>query len=952
VIRRSHRIALLGALLAGLALPSSAQADFGFEPGSLKARIDVAEGLSGVPQASSHPYDYSVSFEVNGFAEGFAEGGEIRNVLIDLPPGFAGDPFAVDRCARQEFDGFKPHCPTNSQVGILQANLGAINVSGPIYNMVPPPGVAAQLGFSAAGLNALQNVSVHTGEGTGSEEGTERYGLDVDTLGLPLEALSVNATVWGTPAESSHDDLRGPDNAAGTLAEPTPVPYVGAHNAFLTLPADCSKPIRTTVKINSVLDPKHYVSETAESLDPGGHPAAPQGCADVPFHPGIAAAPTSRSTSSPAGLDFALNLPNEGLHNPFGIAETEPQKVEVVLPAGLTANPSFAEGLGTCSESQYRAEGVDTPAGAGCPEASKLGSVVANSPLLDEAIEGSLYLATPYANRFGSLVAVYMVLRAPVRGVLIKQAGEVKPDLVTGQLTSTFEDLPPLPFSDFTLHFREGARAPLVTPQACGEYVTNAKLYPFSAPGTATERSASFQIERGADGGACPSGGTPPFHPGLIAGSINNAAGAYSPFNVRIFRSDAEQEITHFSIKLPPGVTGKLAGIPFCSDAAIAAAKTRERQPHGGQEELDNPSCPAASEVGHTLVGAGVGNSLTYVPGKVYMAGPYHGDSLSIVAITAAKAGPFDLGTVVVREGLEVNPETAEVFVDATGSDPIPHIIAGIPVHLRDVRVYVDRPSFTLNPTNCEPTSTASTVLGSGTDFASEGDDRPVTVTTRYQAADCASLGYKPQVQLKLKGSTKRGGNPALTTILRPRAGDANSGKISVALPHSEFLDQSHIGTVCTRVQFKEGGGNGEKCPARSIYGHAKAWTPLLSEPLEGPVMLRSNPEHNLPDLVLALHGLIDFDAAGRIDSVNGGIRTTFDTVPDAPITKVELSLGGGKKSLLENSTNICIGSHTATAEYTAQNGKKYSARVPLQPKCSKKKGKKKRPSLERLIAW
>jgi hypothetical protein len=937
---------LLWALASLLGLPAAAQAGgFGIEPGSLGSTYETSSGVIGVPQASSHPFALTVGFKVNTNGEGHGEGGEMRNLIAELAPGFAGDPFALPRCTRQEFEGLIPACPPNTQVGIVRANAPAIGgfVVGPMYNMVPPPGVAARIGFSIGSYNGFQDFSLI------SEEGPYHYGLR-DSASFPIEVTALESIFWGVPADSAHDNLRGQNAATGLGGE---VPFVGPQQAFLTLPAECSAPIGLKIAVASKLDPGVYSTGTAFSVDGGGNPAAPLGCAAVPFAPKIAAQPTSKAANSPSGLDFELRLPNEGVTDPGSTAETEPAKVEAILPQGLTANASFAEGIATCSEDAYKSEQVGTPAGAGCPEASKLGSVVAHSPLLDEPIEGSLYLATPYQNKFGSLIAMYMVLRAPERGVIIKQAGEVNPDPQTGQLRATFEDLPPLPFSDFTLHFREGARAPLATPTTCGEYRTVTKLYPFSAPDTPVVRSSSMQVESGPNAGPCPSGGTPPFHPGLVAGSINNAAGAYSPFNVRIFRSDAEQEITHFSIKLPPGVTGKLAGIPFCPDAAIAAARTRERRPHGGTEELTSPSCPAASEVGHTLVGAGVGNSLTYVPGKVYMAGPYHGDSLSIVAITAAKAGPFDLGTVVIREGLEVNPETAEVFVDATGSDPIPHIIAGIPVHLRDVRVYVDRPNFTLNPTNCEPTSTASTVLGSGTDFASEADDRPVTVTTRYQAADCASLPYKPALQLKLKGSTKRGGNPALTTILRPRSGDANSGKVSVALPHSEFLDQAHIGTVCTRVQFKEGGGNGEKCPARSIYGHAKAWTPLLSEPLEGPVMLRSNPEHNLPDLVLALHGLIDFDAAGRIDSVNGGIRTTFDTVPDAPITKVELSLGGGKKSLLENSTNLCVGSHKATAKFSAQNGKTYSAQVPLQPNCSKKKkSKKKRPSLERLIAW
>jgi hypothetical protein len=294
---------------------------------------------------------------------------------------------------------------------------------------------------------------------------------------------------------------------------------------------------------------------------------------------------------------------------------------------------------------------------------------------------------------------------------------------------------------------------------------------------------------------------------------------------------------------------------------------------------------------------------------------------------------------VVVREGLKIDPVTAEVSVDAAGSDPIPHIIAGIPVHLRDIRVYVDRPGFTLNPTSCKPTATASTVLGSGLDFASEADDNPVTVSTRFQAADCASLNFKPRLSLRLKGKTKRGGNPALRAVYEPRAGNANASRLSVALPHSEFLDNANFRTICTRVQFNAGAGNGAQCPAGSVYGHARVFTPLFSEPLEGPLLLRSS-EHPLPDVVLALHGLVDIDAVGRVDSVRGGIRNTFDFIPDAPITKVVVDFQGGRKALFENSTDICRGRHLATIEATAHNGRRSSFRTPLRPKCG---GSKKR---------
>ena len=932
MIRRSHTIALLGVLGALLAPPAAAQAGFGIEAGSLSTTALANEGGLLDNLASTHPYSWTLAFKLNLDSEGATEGGEMRDLLVDLPPGMVGNPFAVARCSRQEFEGGTPKCSPNSQVGILHASIPGLGlVSGPIYDLIPPPGTAAQLGFSVIGLNALENVSLRSGE----EE--ERYGLRSTTNGIPREVTSVEATIWGTPADEGHDDQRGRKAAAGHGGE---IPYVGPHLAFLTLPARCNAPLKTTVSVDSKLDPGNYDTEVAESLGPGGEAEALSGCASVPFKPAIAASPTSKLASNPSGLDFELKLPNEGLTNPFGTTETEPKKTVVTLPEGVTVNPSFAEGVSVCSEAQYKAERLESKAGEGCPEASKLGSLIIHSPLLEEPAEGSLYLAAPYENPFGTLAALYIVARAPERGVLAKQAGKVEFDEATGQITSTFDDLPPLPYSSIKLHFREGARAPLVTPQACGEYKTVGKFTPFSAKDDteALETTASFQIEAGPEGGACPGGGLPPFKPGLIAGSINNAAGHFSPFNVRLFRTDAEQEITHFSIKLPPGITGKLAGIPYCPDAAIEAAKARTG-PHGGAEELASPSCPQASEVGHSLAGAGVGNTLAYVPGKIYMAGPYHGSPLSIVAITAAKAGPFDLGTVVVREALQINPETAEVFIDATGSDPIPHIIRGVPVHLRDIRAYVDKPEFVLNPTDCTPTSTASTLLGSGLDFSSEADDNPVTVSTRFQAADCASLPFKPQLTIKLAGGTRRGSYPKFSAHLAMNGiGEAGIQSAQVTLPKSEFIAQAHFRTICTRVQFQEGAGNGASCPSGSIYGHAKAITPLLSEPVEGPVFLRANGgERDLPDLVVALHNSqVDFDLVGFVDSVKGRLRNTFAAAPDAPVSSFDIELEGGAKGLFENSVNLCAKKHRAKAAFTGQNGKAYDAKPVLRVKCPK----------------
>jgi hypothetical protein len=349
-----------------------------------------------------------------------------------------------------------------------------------------------------------------------------------------------------------------------------------------------------------------------------------------------------------------------------------------------------------------------------------------------------------------------------------------------------------------------------------------------------------------------------------------------------------------------------------------------------------------ASQVGRTLAGAGVGSVLTYAPGKVYLAGPYHGSPISFVSVTSGVVGPFDIGTVVVRLAIRVNPETGEVFLDSVGSDPIPHIIKGVVLHVRDIRAYTDRPEFTFNPTSCAPKSTAATVLGSGLDFASEADDNPFVSTSPFQAADCAALSFAPKLSLSLTGATKRGGFPKLKAFLRMKGfGEAGIARSQVTLPRSEFIANAHFDTICTRAQFKLAGGNGEACPAGSIYGWARAKSPILADPVEGPIFLRSS-EHELPDVVASLRGQqINVHLVGHVDSVKGQLRTTFETVPDAPVEWASFSFKGGDKGLFENSTDLCLGKHKAKVEFTGQNGKRHNYRPAVKAKCAAKKQKK-----------
>jgi hypothetical protein len=921
--------AIIAAELLNGALIARAQASFGLKDFSVGA---FNEDGSPARQAGSHPFALTTSFEVNTKLNAEEEeipDGQIKDARFYLPPGLIGSRTAVPQCTTAEFltiDEARPACPDNTAIGYTKVRV--INASGffiaAVYNLVPPPGVAAKLGFVArAGVPVTAEIGIN------GEEPNELVGSALNIV-QAVNFFSAELTIWGIPAAHSHDPFRGRclDKTPNLLGEPVSegICDTGAAEVpFLTLPRSCTGPLESFYELVSWQDPD------AEPVEGSAQAPGMTGCSKLGFGPKIAAKPTTSSAESASGLDFEIDINDEGINNPTGLANSDVEDLAVAMPAGMTLNPSAANGLSTCSEEAYEAEALGNQS---CPEASKIGEIEVQSPILakGETLKGAVYLAEQGKNPFESLLALYVVIKDPVLGVLVKRAGVVEPEEGgpnAGQIFTVFEGFPQVPFSHLHFRFTEGARAPLITPPTCGTYATEAEFFPWAAPEEPLLATASFDISSGVNGGPCPAGGVPPFTPHFEAGSLNNNAGAYSPFQMRLTRSDGEQEMTRFDAVLPKGMSAKLAGLGRCPESAIALAKAKS-----GREEIANPSCPANSQIGTTLAGAGVGGVLTYVPGRLYMGGPFAGDPLSVIAITPDVAGPFDVGTTVVHEALAVDPETAEVKVDGAHSDPIPHILKGIPLKLRDLRVITDRPNFTLNPTSCARKEAKATLFGSFLDVFSSADDQPANLSARYQAASCASLKFKPKLALKLKGGTKRGAHPALraTVTYPPGAGYANTAKAVVTLPHSEFLEQSHIRTVCTRVQFAAA-----QCPPGSIYGHARAFSPILDEPEEGPVYLRSS-NHPLPDLVLALHGLLDFNAVGRIDSRNARIRTSFETVPDVPLSKVVLEMQGDKKGLLVNSRDLCAGDPAhALSVFTAQSGKVFEEKPVVKAGCGGK---------------
>jgi hypothetical protein len=920
------------ALLLGMLAAAPAKADFGLT--DLQVTFTDSEGQP-VTQAGSHPFALEISGEVNSLPgpKGWAQTeGAIRDLEVFSPEGLAGDPTAVPTCETLDFlsvEGGTPGCSDSSALGFITATLGngATAPPGeigpfPLYNLEPSPGTAAKLGFWVEGLTP---VTIDA-----ALEDQPPYRVFAAARNTPqiLEFFKSFVTLWGNPADEAHDPQRGGCILSDEAADSCPANL--SPRPFLTMPRSCTGPLSTVFKAlawwtGDPADPGPPAFFEDEALSQGM-----SGCAKLGFDPHLAAQATSTDADSPSGLHLNLEVSDEGLTDPEGTAHSDIEAMRVTLPQGMTANPSLAEGLQVCTEAQFASETASSPFGAGCPAASKIGTIEAETPLLREkTFEGTLFVAEPYRNPFNSLIALYVTVKDPALGIDVGLAGRVQPiegGPEAGRLTTIFEGLPQVPLSDVRVRLREGARSPLVTPPACGTHTVEALFTPSARPETAFKATSSFQITRGPGGGACPPAGAAPFAPGFEAGSLNNDAGSFAPFAMRITRRDGDQDLTRFDATLPAGLTAKLAGVEKCSQAALEAAKAKS-----GLQERSAPSCPAASQIGTTQGGAGVGSQLTYVPGKLYLAGPFAGAPLSVAAIVPAVAGPFDVGTIVVQEALDLNPVTAEGEIDGARSDPIPHILAGIPLRVRDVQVFADRPQFALNPTSCAQKSVRAAIWGGGLNVFSAFDDTPVPRNAPYRAANCLELGFKPRLTINLKGGTKRGGHPALRSTFRPRAGDANLAEAIVRLPRSAFLDQAHIRTICTRVQFAA-----ESCPKGATYGKVRAFTPLLEDPLEGPAILRSS-SNDLPDLVFDLKGLVDIEASAQIDSLNGGIRASFRKVPDAPITKVVISMQGGDKGLIVNSRDLCGGTSRASVALTAHNTRKRNMRPVVRASCRKR---------------
>jgi hypothetical protein len=921
------------ALLAATALLGSTAdaAPFAIEKFEAKA-----QGPSGEPasQAGSHPFALTtnLTFSHHEFTNEFGETyllpeQDPKDVEVNLPAGMVVNPNATTvRCAAAEIVR-EGGCPNAAAVGEVVAHLSFFpEAPSPVYNMVPPPGVPAELAFNLAGTGAV--VSLLGGVRTASD-----YGLSATVTGISQKLAVEGATVtlWGDPSAEAHDRERGLCGYSGGHAkvveeeeerereisekgQPNPnrtyfcaVPRT--ETPFLTMPSACSAELLATARADSWQAFGDYTDLVSSST-----PIGPvSGCGQLPFTPSVEVEPVPGTVvpEQPLGLNVDIKVPQE--ESVTSLAEADVEQTVVTLPEGVAVSPSAANGLAACTDAPEpgRPEGqiaLHSSAPVECPDASKIGSVEVLTPLLKEPLKGAMYLAQQEANPFGSLLALYLV--AEGSGVSIKLAGEVTPNPVTGQLTTTFSNTPQLPFSDLKVSFYGGPRAPLIAPPGCGGYVTTTRLTPWSG-GAAVSADDVFAV-----GARC----TSPFAPSVTAGTGANVAGGRSSFSTAVARGDGEKRLGRIDERLPVGLLGDIKSVPRC-----------------GEPQAAQGACPATSQIGRVTTTAGPGSDPVSVSGVAYLTSSYKGAPFGLSVVVQAAAGPFNLGTVVVRARVEVDQHTAAVIVR---SDPLPTILKGIPLDVRAVEVDVNRPGFILDPTGCAHKSVEVGVESTdGTYFTHQAP---------FQAADCERLGFGPAFTAATKATISRSGGAYLRVQVATKAGQSNIAKVHTQIPGALPARLSTLQKSCTEQAFA---ANPSTCPATSVIGTASAVTPILTAKLSGPVYIVSHAGAAFPDVVALLQGEgITYQLVGNTDIKKGVTYSTFNAVPDVPVSLFEMELPRGSHSIFGAISSPCGKGLVMPTTITAQNGKQVVKKVKIAVSGCPRRRTRKRKRLSSLF--
>jgi hypothetical protein len=854
------------------------------------------------PQAAGHPPAGVTDFTVSATGEQ----DQVKRVKVELPQGLNVNPQATPQCPVDTFRNNEAECAASkvgeSQVTTelelipgtgLKVPVGPLSFS--VYNLVPNQGEPALFGFHVTTpLVALVNEYVF-------------LETSIEWAGDYHESFYINNVSPFPPLGRNRLVFEG--QAGGN----------GAGGSFLTLPSPCNGPSTSTLEL------ENQAGSTTPNT-PTTPPVPIANCGAVPFAPSVTAA-ASGTTDSSSTVTVSLNNPQH-----LGAKELNSSTVKnanVTLPVGTGLNPATAPGLKFCPDGAFP---LHSKAPVTCSPETQIGTIAIEAPALPAgSLKGPVYLAEQKSRepQSGSEYRIFFNAESTRYGVQVREEGKVRADAITGQLSAEFNELPQVGFSSATLTFGATAKHAipvLSSPPLCSQTSTSTAV-PYSTGTTTGTPPTELKLAQAPGGGPCAKTlAERPFSPGVTAKPNTSKAGSYTPFQLKVTRNEGQQEIKGFDLTLPPGATANISNVPYCEAKEYNRATGRS-----GVEEQKGSSCNGKSEIGSATIEAGTGQTPLKIEGRVFLSGPYKGAPLSAVVITPAVAGPFDLGNVVVVAPLNLNPESGQIETSAS----IPDVFGGAKLDIRSITVNLSRKEFTLNGTNCNKNATVGSIAGGGGDPANSSAWSQFKVNVPFQGEGCDGLDFTPGLKVRLFGQTRRAKHPKLKATLTTKEGQANTALASVALPHAIFLDQASLGTVCTRPQFSAG-----QCPARSRYGFARAWTPLLSHPVEGPVYLRSS-NNTLPDMVADLKGQVSIVLDGKIDSFKGGIRTTFGAIPDLPVSKFVLNLPGGKHGLLQASTNLCAKPVKGIIRLVGQNGKKVARHPQIQTPCKNRHKKK-----------
>lgn len=853
----------LGVLLASAALAGPARADFGVS--AFTGEVANQDG-SPATQAGAHPYRATVSIEFNQHATDFGRvpDADAKDITVDLPPGLIGNPNATPKCDEQQIQdpAANLECAKSTQVGISELRFTSGTAPMPIYNMVPPPGIPAQFAFNLVGVLVHMNARLRT-------DGSYGLSIDVRDISQAQALLGTRVTFWGVPASRAHDGERNE-----CLISPGVCPSDAPERPFLTNPMNCEAgPLTTTLFMSPWVNPAQVVTASFDR-DINGVPMEVDRCDLVPFDGSLRARPALSVAGQPSGYTFDLTIPQN--ENPTGLAVSTVRKVSVLLPEGMNVSPSSAAGLEGCADEAFGLNDGNVPR---CPNGAKIGTLEIDTPLLDQPLTGTVILARPLPTQL-----LRLFLYAEGSGVMVKLRGDVTPDPVTGRLTATFDNNPQLPFENLHLEFKGGPRAALSNPPVQGTYTTSTTLTSWS--GKTVVSTDSFTIDQGPTSVG--------FTPDFFAGMMNPAGGSASTFSLRFGRGDDDQMLNDITVAMPPGLTGMISQATLCSEVAANAG-----------------TCGEHSRIGTVTTGAGPGTNPFHLPGRAYITGPYKGAPFGMSIVVPAIAGPFDLGTVVVRAAIHVNKRDASLRVV---SDPMPSILQGIPLQIRSVQIAIDRRGFMLNPTSCSAKRIDARIAST----QAAGAD----VSSRFQAADCANLPFQPRMSIKVgkRGRTSRDQTVPLEVTLAMPRGNANNRGVEVTLPDTINARLRVVNQACSLAEFEA-----ERCGARAQIGTAVAVTPLLRDPLRGPVYFVRSGVRRLPDIMVALRGQVAVDLTGKIRLPRLLLSTNFDAVPDVPITKFTMKLVAGRQGPVGAVQNLCTARarrDPATLRFRGQNGR------------------------------